>query len=92
MSDSIGDSVSQADKKKVGMYFSTPLYEFAMNCGILTIRSGMEMAGKIIFNLTMRIYKCIIYRQIWGAIFKQTESPLPKNPSPPAMTFQFWFL
>ncbi|CAK9088489.1 Coiled-coil domain-containing protein 130 (9 kDa protein) [Durusdinium trenchii] len=22
-----------ADKKKVGMYFSTPLYEFAMNCG-----------------------------------------------------------
>lgn len=52
MSDSIGDSVSQADKKKVGMYFSTPLYEFAMNCGILTIRSGMEMAGKIIFNFS----------------------------------------
>ncbi|CAJ1456891.1 unnamed protein product, partial [Effrenium voratum] len=22
-----------ADKKKVGMYFSTPLYEFAMHCG-----------------------------------------------------------
>ena len=46
----LGDSVSQADKKKVGMYFSTPLYEFAMNCGILTIRSGME-SGKIIFDL-----------------------------------------
>ena len=24
---------AKADKKKVGMYFTTPLYEFAMNCG-----------------------------------------------------------
>ena len=28
-----GDAEAKADKKKVGMYFTTPLYEFAMNCG-----------------------------------------------------------
>jgi hypothetical protein len=34
--DSKGDDLlatRKADKKKVGMYFTTPLYEFAMNCG-----------------------------------------------------------